>query len=749
LQYVDDIEFSIQTSKFETKHIEEMQEEMTNHYEWTRRWKLMINPKKCETICITKRTDYPAHVFHVNGVKLNCIHAPVNAPAHCRHSIDWSMDDQADDSNGSDDEPFFDRGKFQKSEFSFKKAAKTRKKLSKSVRILGLFFDPKLTWQEQSDQVIKRVKIKLYQLCKIAYSKKYRLSAMAIWRLYSTMIQPIMEYGLAIYGNPKILKLYNVLHFKAARIALRAMKSTPRITLKTLLNIKDLQYRYDTQILKLWERSAHAPIHYLQRKTFAMWKTAIKSNPESRINRKMSTRNTPVDSNQSFNPQNLKYLKNAAFSKGFALKRAITPIEIPIKLTKNPQYMRSNPVYRTAFPKNLKVFERATNPISLESEHLVMKEEWLYSYSDGSCDPNPGPGGYGMYVEKFEKEMFEENEKHFGSVDHPTTIEYCELFAIKALLQRFLKVQQSSDSWKNHDLVGICIFSDSLFSIQAMDDEFYMEIDYYYNEVCDIFQLCNELNKHDLKVRVYKVRAHQNIDGNEKADKLAKQGSQQAKQILFENSTILFERDFIPLTVEDSYNYQNYQIYWNEARDKEIRNHLKDRHFSSIVNQTLYAINKVTNLMEIKKPTNFLKFEYFHYNSKECGIITKLRAEHAPLNAYLYYIVKVKDSPLCEVCKVDESVQHFLIDCKQYDSQRYQLRCKLWELDPYFLNPSHFNTLDILMPHTWQLHPSRKNKEFAKQREKLLQLRVSILKATASFVIQTERFKQNQQSVGS
>ena len=91
-----------------------------------------------------------------------------------------------------------------------------------SVRILGLFFDPKLNWNEQIKTVLKKCKLRMYKLAKISYHKDFNLSPQCVWKLYLTTIRPIMEYGLNIYGNNSnnIDKLES-LQDQAVRIALK------------------------------------------------------------------------------------------------------------------------------------------------------------------------------------------------------------------------------------------------------------------------------------------------------------------------------------------------------------------------------------------------------------------------------------------------------------------------------------------------------------------------------------------------
>lgn len=63
--------------------------------------------------------------------------------------------------------------------------------------------------------------------------------------------------------------------------------------------------------------------------------------------------------------------------------------------------------------------------------------------------------------------------------------------------------------------------------------------------------------------------------------------------------------------------------------------------------------------------------------------LMQIRSGHIPLNAYLFRISKT-DSPFCSACHVDqgeetpqETVTHFLFECKAHDEQRTRLAKKI------------------------------------------------------------------------
>ena len=64
---------------------------------------------------------------------------------------------------------------------------------------------------------------------------------------------------------------------------------------------------------------------------------------------------------------------------------------------------------------------------------------------------------------------------------------------------------------------------------------------------------------------------------------------------------------------------------------------------------------------------------YRGLSRRQCSILTQLRSGHVGLNCFLARIGAV-DSPLCAVCRVPESVSHYLLTCRRYLAPRHTLR---------------------------------------------------------------------------
>ena len=60
----------------------------------------------------------------------------------------------------------------------------------------------------------------------------------------------------------------------------------------------------------------------------------------------------------------------------------------------------------------------------------------------------------------------------------------------------------------------------------------------------------------------------------------------------------------------------------------------------------------------------------------DCSILVQLRSAHSGLYSYLHRFNAV-DSPLCPLCQVPETVNHFLFYCRKYQAERTFLRNSL------------------------------------------------------------------------
>ena len=111
----------------------------------------------------------------------------------------------------------------------------------------------------------------------------------------------------------------------------------------------------------------------------------------------------------------------------------------------------------------------------------------------------------------------------------------------------------------------------------------------------------------------------------------------------------------------------------------------------------------------------------------------------------------------CIYCEVEETVDHFLIECKGNDNEyvnhncememdyniiRSKLRKALKNKSIFFKEEKNFTTINILFPQIWQNEPSKTNPNYKEIKKKNIEREVEILKCVVRFVQCTKRFKK-------
>ena len=128
--------------------------------------------------------------------------------------------------------------------------------------------------------------------------------------------------------------------------------------------------------------------------------------------------------------------------------------------------------------------------------------------------------------------------------------------------------------------------------------------------------------------------------------------------------------------------------------------------------------------------------------------ITQLRCEYINLNGYKFFTFDETNGK-CIYCNVEETVNHFLIECKGNDSEyvnynnelemdynivRSKFKKALRKISVFFKEEKNFTSINILFPQIWQNEPSKTNPEYKDILKKNNEREVEILKCVERFV---------------
>ena len=277
-------------------------------------------------------------------------------------------------------------------------------------------------------------------------------------------------------------------------------------------------------------------------------------------------------------------------------------------------------------------------------------------FTDGSLQQHPNVSvGAGMYIPSTDRHYKWKLPSHHSIVS-------AELFAIL----------KATSILKNHQN-QISIFSDSQAALSLLVNN---KPKSYKSTINAIHNNLNSASHHN--TTIHWVPGHCNIKGNEEADKNAKSAAQSTSPP-FSHFTDILE---IKLIINREI-HTTWQKRWNLVKG--------NLHLGSILPnlQTHFKSPHSTRMMEI--------------------IFSQCRLGKCKLNHYLYKI-KQADSPLCEHCMTNETVNHYFINCNRFLQERMVLKRSLkakkvntFDLRTLLSNPLIINDVEKFIRSTERL----------------------------------------------
>ena len=662
----------------------ELQNEMDNFWQFTLNNQLVLKKVKCSTLTFSRKTkNFRAYVYNVDGNKLKVVHALEHAPQNCKHLqkanyVNANIDSNSDDSNGDSDlnnidyasnfrieinsngteyfvlndknEHIMEYSNFRKRSIKNNKNTDFRNISNKDkllqqkfvkfplyVRILGVFFDPKLFFNEHIKLLENRINKDIFRLIRIKNSNypDCKLNSFTTWKLFVTQIRPKIEYGLCTFSSSsKFINLERVQN-RAIRIASGVKKQVATIQKSEIINNKSLNYRLNEQQIKLWIRYNCAPKNYLQNRTFNSWKNYILKNGGN-INYKRNLRSRKFNINEKFNINcnNLKYTNKSPLSRAYNLVREIMPSDMSVFLHRKPQLLKPLPIYIESFPSNICIK-------SIENLLQIDNKDYRHCYrfyTDGSCIPNPGPGASAFFSDNF---SISSNSR---ASNHDTTINSMELDAIDLVFESLLDFSYNQTIANNHFLRKATIFTDSLFVCTLLSIDGYPKFAYYYEQMNKIIHKANILDyEYKFKIDLIKVKSHVNIEGNVKADNIAKETAKWAK-IQKNQKSEFYNTYYNPIMVDIAFLKSKLDLKYSKLREMEWNRRMNNIVHANIdeSNNLFYGSEFIFDRIMFKegklvKRSNLMRNELKYLSQKEGEIINKLRTEQINLNYYKYY----------------------------------------------------------------------------------------------------------------
>ena len=153
--------------------------------------------------------------------------------------------------------------------------------------------------------------------------------------------------------------------------------------LKEIGCIKLMEDKLKEQQIKLWHKCKRSPVNYLQRDTFDRWKNYIMKNDNNCIDKYA---NLIIDESRFY------HVSNSPLSRCYKLVKSLHKPHQNIMLEKKESVMKSPATYSIEFPTNLHtIYEKN------EMDRIIKYEKCYDFWTDGSCQPNPGPGGAAIF----------------------------------------------------------------------------------------------------------------------------------------------------------------------------------------------------------------------------------------------------------------------------------------------------------------------------------------------------------------
>ena len=481
-------------------------------------------------------------------------------------------------------------------------------------KVLGLYLDESLNFQNH----IKRTEQKANKAVGILRQIKHveKISTFKLVQLYKSLICPILEYACPVWQIADA-KMLEEVQRKALSLCLDCYATSGREAMEVELGVKPLSIRRQELAIregaKIISKSEQVPI----KKSWLYWKENIDSEKFLSPFGKVQLQLEDLSSETGTTTFNIE--------PEFSFEESLQPSK------RRPEYW-----------DRLGSSKSRTEEQQIESRAIIQglldtcSQTSVIAFTDGSCQPNPGPCGAGSCI-------FMPNQDEPICLKKPVSSHSSILLG--ELVAILLTIDYVTEEINRTNFTDIHIFSDSQSAIGIL--KLGWQPTHHKQTVAEIRQKIERLEHNNITVNISWTPGHANIRGNEEADRLAKEASSEAAEMKSETEIV---------TMADI----------QQAASKLGLSQWQRQWESSETGRSLFNYKpNVRDKSRIDFPNTIV------YRN-----IAKLRLGYNKLKEYQFK-TGISDSNLCE-CGQIESVEHYLLNCELYFNEREALRTHIF-----------------------------------------------------------------------